>query len=281
LGGRLDAVNLLDADAALVTQIGLDHQDWLGSDRDQIGREKAGIFRPARPAVIADRQPPRGLLFACAEIAPALWRFDQQDYGYAVEGDAWRWQGPHGVSPPLPRPALDGLHQFDNAAGAIALVQRLHARASVEWPAVQRALRRLQLPGRMQWQGRFLLDVAHNAEAAQAVAALLRTRQPDAKALWIAGLFADKPLEAIAAALAPVVERAITCDLPSSRALAAPELAARLSAAGLPAEAAGAPSRALHRALQQARPDQTILVCGSFLTVAAVAPLIADARTDD
>ncbi|MES2685048.1 MAG: bifunctional tetrahydrofolate synthase/dihydrofolate synthase [Pseudomonadota bacterium] len=276
LGGRLDAVNILDADAALVTNIGLDHQDWLGEGRDAIGREKAGIFRAGRIAVIADRDPPDGLLQAAAQSQATVSRFDRGDYRHRREGQGWRWQGLGIDSPSLPLPALVGPHQLDNAAAAITLTQALQLRLPVQWPAIQRALSALQVPGRMERRGRFWFDVAHNAEAASTLAATLREQLGSQRVLWIAGVLADKPIAAIAAALAPVVERVITCDLSGPRSLGAAVLASRLQAAGLEAQAGGSPEAAFALALRQAAADQPILVCGSFLTVAAIAPLIAN-----
>ncbi len=279
LGGRLDAVNILDADAALVTNIGLDHQDWLGSDRDQIGREKAGIFRSGRVAVIADSKPPSGLLEAAMQIKARVLRRDLGDFrsdrNAREDGDDWHWHGGGCTSPALPRPALTGSHQLDNAAAAITIVQALIPRLPVAWSAIQCALPKLRLPGRMERRGRFLLDVAHNAEAAAALAAYLHDHLGGQPVLWLAGVLSDKPVETIAQALAPVVSQAITCDLPGPRGLSAQALATRLAACGITAQAGGAPGDALALAERQARPDQPILVCGSFLTVAAIAPLIA------
>ena len=276
LGGRLDAVNILDADAALVTNIGLDHQDWLGEGRDAIGREKAGIFRAGHVAVIADRDPPAGLLQAAAESQAQLLRVDQGDYSHRREAPGWVWQGLGLASPSLPLPALIGPHQLDNAAAAITLTQALQARLPVQWAAIQRALSALHLPGRMERRGRFWFDVAHNAEAASTLAATLREQLGSQRVLWIAGVLADKPIDAIAAALAPVVDRVITCDLAGPRSLSAQALASRLQAAGLVAEAGGSPEAAFALAMRQAAADQPILVCGSFHTVAAIAPLIAN-----
>ena len=273
LGGRLDAVNILDADAALVTQIGLDHQDWLGEGRDAIGREKAGIFRAGRPAVIADRAPPQGLLQAAASTQAQAIRFDLGDYGYQMRPQGWHWQTRASQSPLLPLPALVGAHQLDNAAAAIALTQCLQPRQPVTWQAIERALRSLRLPGRMETRGRFLLDVGHNAEAAEALA--LQLKQSQQPVLWLVGILADKPIEAIAAALSPVVQQAITCSLPGPRGLSAQALATRLGHTGMAALAGGEPAAALALALQRAAPEQLILISGSFLTVAAISPLIS------
>lgn len=276
LGGRLDAVNILDADAAIVTNIGLDHQAWLGNSRDAIGIEKAGIFRSHRPAIVADRAPPAGLLAAAIASEAHIQCFDRGDYSHQAGTHSWVWRSGNVASPALPLPGLIGSHQLDNAAGAIAVIQTLQASLPVPWQAIERALQSIQLSGRMQVQGRFLLDVAHNAEAAQALSQLLRERFDGQRLLWIAGVLDDKPVEAMAAALAPVVSSAITCDLPSPRGLSAATLASRLTNAGIAAQAGGEPAEALALALRQVPLDQPILICGSFLTVAAIAPLISN-----
>ena len=277
LGGRLDAVNVLSADAAIVTNIGLDHLDWLGPDRDAIGFEKAGIFRAGHPAIIADPMPPDGLLDAARAIGADVQRFDQQDFQLILQAEGWHWRSrQQGDSPQLPYPALHGAHQLHNAAGALAVVQSMQAQLPLPWSAVQRALPLLCLPGRMERRRRFLLDVAHNAEAAVALAELMRSQFPQQRAIWVAGLLADKPVETIATALAEVVSQAITCDLPGSRGLSADALATRLATTGMAARAAGTPAAALAMAIEQSAADQPILISGSFLTVAAIAPLIAN-----
>ena len=174
----------------------------------------------------------------------------------------------------MPLPALAGDHQLDNAAGAIALVQCLQPLQPVSWQAIERALCALKLPGRMESRGRFLLDVGHNAESAQAIALQLKqlTKQP---VLWLVGILGDKPIETIAEALGPVVHEAITCSLPGPRGLSAQALAARLGHTGMTALAGGEPAAALALALQRAAPEQLILISGSFLTVAAISPLIS------
>ncbi len=281
LGGRLDAVNLLDADAAVVTNIGLDHQDWLGSDRDAIGREKAGIFRAGRLAVIADRNPPVGLLEAAERCGARVQRLDADDFGSNAAATHWQWQCGALQSPPLPRPALAGSHQLDNAAAAIAVLQGLQQRLPVEWPAMAAALSKLSLPGRVQRQGRFVLDVAHNTEAAEQLVKTLKQLYGSQRCLLLMGVLADKPVEAMARALQPQVQRAVTVHLPGPRAIPDDELAARLARCGIPSEPGGAACEALALALLRAEASQPILVCGSFLTVAAIAPLIADDRADD
>lgn len=277
LGGRLDAVNLLDADAAVVTNIGLDHMEWLGSDRDAIGREKAGIFRPGRLAVIADRDPPQGLLQSAAQMGAEVQRLDVGDFGYSDCGDCWQWQGRALQSPVLPLPALAGKHQLDNAAAAIEITQGLQSRLAVPWSAIDAALRALHLPGRLQSRGRFVLDVAHNTEAVEQLVETLSARFGTERCVLLIGVLADKPVEAMAARLRPLVQQAVTVSLPGPRAIADTTLAPRLVACGIPSEPGGQAADALALALLRADATQPILVCGSFLTVAAVAPLIANA----
>ena len=274
LGGRLDAVNLLDADAAVITNIGLDHRDWLGDTRDAIGREKAGIARPGRPVVVADADPPAGLLEALDAIGGRVLRRDRGDFAGWREGGVWHWrQGVSGWSD-LPLPGLAGGHQIDNAAAALAVVEALQPRCPVGVAAIRRALPRLHLPGRLQRRGRALLDVAHNAEAAVVLARWLAEAYPGERLQWVVGMLADKPAEAIARALAPQVERAWVCSLPGPRGQGDSALAARLEAGGVAASACGSPEGALAAALAASPSPRPVLVCGSFLTIAAVEPFL-------
>ena len=270
LGGRLDAVNIVDADASIVTNIGLDHQDWLGHTLDAIGTEKAGIFRAGRPAICAESRTCNGLIETGKALGAQLIRRDVGDFGWQRQGQGWDWFSASQRLAGLPLPALPGEHQLDNAAGALAAVNALQGLLPVPPTAIHSALRALRLPGRLQWRGRFLLDVAHNAEAAAMLADYLA--QQAKPVVWIAGMLSDKPVEAIAAALRPHVQQAIALSLPPPRGLDGKELAARLEAAGIPARPADTAEQAVAAALAASRDNQAILVCGSFLTVAAIAP---------
>lgn len=274
LGGRLDAVNILDADLALVTNIGLDHRDWLGPDREAIGREKAGIFRRGRAAICVDTDPPRSLLVSAEHLKIPLLRLDRDDFGYALEGSRWRWSGAGQQLRDLPLPGLAGEHQLLNAAGAIAAVQTLQSRLPVDEVAIRIALPALRLPGRLELHGDLLLDVAHNAEAAEVLAGYLRTQYPGRKLHWLVGMLSDKPVERIAEILAPHVAQAWAFDLPTPRGLAAGELVRRIHEAGLGGVACQDAATALRAARGQSVPGQPILACGSFLTVAALEALL-------
>lgn len=275
LGGRLDAVNILDADAVVITNIGLDHRDWLGDDRDAIGREKAGIGRSGKPVIVVDRQPPAGLLRALEQIGGDQRRLDTGDFSAVTAAHDWSWRGRDSHWDHLPLPGLPGQHQIDNASGALAVVEALQVRKPVSGSHIRQALPALRLAGRLQRRGRAVLDVAHNAEAAQVLAIWLASRYPQRRLQWLVGMLADKPAEQIGLALAPHIDRAWTCSLNGARGQTAEQLAKRLGSVGLQATASGDPAQALSVALA-AEPDSDlpILVCGSFLTIAAVEPLL-------
>ncbi len=172
LGGRLDAVNVVDPDVAVLTSVAIDHVDYLGPTREDIGREKAGIFRAGRPAVCADPAPPASVV-AAAQASGAQLLVIGRDYGYVNEGRQWRFRGPRGERFGLPVPALRGAYQLANAATVLAVLDLLHARLPVSAGAVREGLLAVTLPGRFQvLPGRpvTVLDVAHNPHAARALA---------------------------------------------------------------------------------------------------------------
>ncbi len=269
LGGRLDAVNLVDAEGMLITSIGLDHQDWLGPDRESIGREKAGVLRAGKPAVYADWQPVESILEIAAQL-PAPLHLLGRDFSYAVSADAWTWSGVDGRRlKKLPMPGLGGTHQLQNAAGVIALVEALQSRLPVSDTAVRSALPRLHLAGRFERIGGVLFDVAHNAEAAQALVAQLEASRIG-KVVLVLGMLADKPVEAFCRTLAPWVSHAYLAGLPGSRGLSAQMLQQRAGGYFKTHVRCDTVPEAFVRAKIQAQTGQCILVCGSFLTVAAV-----------
>lgn len=268
LGGRLDAVNIVDADCALLTNIGLDHTDWLGPDRESIGREKAGIFRTARPAVCVDPEPPMSVRAAAARLAVDL-RYLNLDFSYTRDGAAWDWRGRDGACLQLPLPGLPGEIQLRNAAGVLAVVEALQVLRPVHQAAIATGLQVMTLPGRLQRHADLLLDVAHNAEAAQTLSDYLRTQGVSPPRCLVLGMLADKPVEAVGSLLSPLFERIYAAGLPPPRGLSGTALQARLATVGVVAEACEDVAAALSAARAQRVGSAPIMVCGSFLTVAA------------
>ncbi|HEY1077238.1 MAG TPA: Mur ligase family protein, partial [Fontimonas sp.] len=152
LGGRLDAVNILDADVALITSIGIDHQDWLGDSRESIAREKAGIFRHGRAAVVAEPDPPSSLIEVAQACGARLLRRGP-DFQAQPSATGWRWRGPAGTLDELPLPGLSGAAQLSNAAGVLAAVDALQPRCPVPASAIRSALPQLRVPGRCEQRG--------------------------------------------------------------------------------------------------------------------------------
>ncbi|MGH8461052.1 MAG: bifunctional tetrahydrofolate synthase/dihydrofolate synthase [Stenotrophobium sp.] len=273
LGGRLDAVNLVDADAALITNIGLDHTDWLGPDRESIGREKAGILRAGRPAVCADLQPPASVTQRAAELGITLQNIGHE-YNFSADADGWNWRGSSQRLDKLPLPGLRGVAQLRNAAGVLALVQTMQRSLPVSEAAIRNALPALQLPGRFQRIGDVILDVGHNAEAAAVLADNLRAEAIQGRILMVIGMLADKPAEAYAQALASCVHTFFAAGLPGQRGQSGEILAARLRAAGLACTAFADVAAAYRAAGNTAQAGDVIVVAGSFLTVAAMAEML-------
>ncbi|MGH8445461.1 MAG: bifunctional tetrahydrofolate synthase/dihydrofolate synthase [Solimonas sp.] len=267
LGGRLDAANLVDADVALLTNVGLDHQDWLGNDREQIGTEKAGIFRAGRPAVIVEREPPQSVLDAAARLGALPLRLGT-DFDYVVLPDgSWSWRYRGETWTRLPPPALAGDVQYQNAAGVFAAVQAGLQRQPVRRDACERGLALLRLRGRCESYRGVLLDVAHNVEAAQVLADFLRQRpQPCALVL---GMLADKPAGAVGRLLAGVADPILAVGLPGPRGLSADALQARLAEAGVDSRTCDNIADALHEARAAVGSQGCVAATGSFLTVAA------------
>jgi len=273
LGGRLDAVNILDPDVAVVTTIGMDHTAWLGDTPDRIAAEKAGIFRPHRPAVVGHRAPAGTLLERSERFGCDLFVLGR-DFDWEGEGPTWRWSGPGRVQTGLPAPALRGTFQRDNAATVLMTVACLHPRLPVAAPHLGLGLRRTRLPGRFQIMPgavTWLLDIAHNAQAAATLAANLRAFACPGRVHAVLGVLGDKDPRAIAEPLVGQVDDWYLGHGADRRALPAADLHAAL--AGLAAERAlhqcGDITEALQTAAGKARSSDCILACGSFTTVEA------------
>ncbi len=274
LGGRLDAVNLVDADVAVLTTIALDHMDYLGPTRADIGREKAGIFRAGRPALCGDPDPPQTVIDHAEAIGAPLLRIGR-DYGYVAEGSQWRYHGPGGPRYGLPIPALRGTCQLANAATALAAIGLLRDRLHVGAQAIRDGLVTVEAPGRFQvLPGRptIVLDVAHNPHAASALAANLGTMGFHPETIAVFGMLGDKDIAGVAAAMRPRVDRWFIAPLPGPRGASAATVRAAVVAAGI-ADAAIRTfddiASAYRAAGETAGEADRIVVFGSFLTVAA------------
>ncbi len=270
LGGRLDAVNLIDADTALITGIGLDHTDWLGPTRETIGFEKAGIFRPHRPAICADPDPPVRLLNYAEQINAKLYLVDR-DYGYTETATGWTfWYGTERHA--FPPPTLLGAHQRSNAAAAVMTVKTLHPRLPVSHDALTTGLVNAHLPARFQIlrrEAEWIFDVAHNPQAAVALANTLAQRPCNGKTHAIVGMLRDKDAQGFAQALAPVVDQWHAVGLPGFRGQSAQQLASAIQAVSvLPIRLHVQVADACQYLPNVIQPFDRIVVCGSFLTVA-------------
>ncbi len=275
LGGRLDAVNLWDADAAIVTSVDLDHQDYLGDTREAIGFEKAGIFRAGRPAICADPAPPASLVAHARAIGADLVCFGQ-DFSAQRSNDEWTYRGRAEAQAGLPLPGMAGAYQLRNAAAALAGLEALHAcLPAVDGAAIRSGLAGARVPGRFQriaTAPEVIVDVAHNPEAARALAAALAERPVAGRTLAVVGMLADKDAAGVFDALKNSVAAWWTCTPDSPRARTADALADVLRARlpGVPVSVETTPVAALATARSAAREGDRIVAFGSFTTVAAV-----------
>ncbi len=274
LGGRLDAVNIFDADAAIVSSVDLDHQDYLGDTRELIGFEKAGIYRAQRPAICADPAPPASLVTHIANLGADGWQLGE-DFQLHPLNNHWAYRGREWILPELPLPAMSGAHQMRNAAGAIAALEALQARLPVDAQAIAQGLRTACVAGRFQRIGQrpeIIIDVAHNPEAARALAATL-AEYPVAGRTWaVLGMLADKDVTGVIATLGNQMDGWFVCKPDSPRGLSTTRLAEciRLSLPDACITQCVDPQAALEMAQKQAAVDDRIVAFGSFYTVAAV-----------
>jgi dihydrofolate synthase / folylpolyglutamate synthase len=275
LGGRLDAVNAIDADCAVVTSIALDHTEYLGPDRESIGREKAGIFRTGKPAIVGDPEAPASVIERAREIGADLW---QHGRDFRLQGDRqqWSWSGRARRYSGLAYPALRGANQLLNAATTLAALESLHERLPIPAQAVRTGLALVQLQGRFQivpGQPVIVLDVAHNPQAAGALAASLDQMGFYPRTFAVFGVMADKDIAQVVAPLRPLIDAWFVTDLPLARAAKAADLARDIAApphASTRVDAFASPSDALRAALVEADPADRIVVFGSFSTVGGV-----------
>ena len=276
VGGRLDSVNIIDADCALITSIDIDHTELLGKDRESIGLEKAGIMRAGKPAVVGDPVPPQSVLDHAAEVGADLWRLGH-DFNFSGDKQQWAWAGRGRRYAGLAYPALRGANQLVNASGVLAALTALRDRLPVTAQAVRNGLGMVELPGRFQiisGQPTLVLDVAHNPHA---VAAL--TENLDAMGFYpcthgVFGAMADKDLAQMLKRVGPLVDRWYFSDLPTARAARADDLLATWQALNTRQDARASvhadPVQALQAAVAAADPADRIVVFGSFYTVGGV-----------
>lgn len=282
LGGRLDAVNIIDADVALITTIALDHQQWLGDDRDSIAAEKAGILRAAVPAVFGEPELPDSIRTRAAQLDVPL-RWPGHGFGYQLEDDGggWRWRGVQGLPLDLPLPAIPGRQQLANAAAVLGVIEALQPRVAVPVGALVSGLQQAHIAGRMQvidGAVPVVLDVAHNPQAVAALAANLTASPVTGATRAVIAVLDDKDLDGMLALMLPQVDDWYCCALSGNpRALSADAVMAalvRLSEGG-PATRVSAwddPQAAFDAALMASSDGDRVLVFGSFFTVAAIQP---------
>ena len=285
LGGRLDATNLVDADVAVVCSVGFDHRDWLGETLEDIGREKAGIFRIGRPAVLGSARMPASV-YSAIESLGAWPVVAERDFSWRIQPDQaqgarWSYEGRRLRLEDLPPSALAGPIQYRNAATALAALEALAmlesrsaaaeqvlaalagSKAAAALPRVRLAGRFQIVPGPIEW----ILDIAHNPPAAEVLASQLAARPCRGRTLAVVGILGDKDAPAIAAALAPAVQRWFLCGLEGPRGIPATELARRLQSVARDPTLAGSVPDACEAARAAARAGDRVIVCGSVHTV--------------
>ena len=274
LGGRLDAVNLLDADIAVVTSIGIDHADWLGDSRESVAFEKAGILRAAKPALCGDIDPPQPLLDQVALLdAPFFLR--GRDYDLSVGEQGWSWHGLNDHGEVL---RLSQLPLLDLPMENAALALQVYAVMQLPWQpeVISKALLQTRVTGRLDrrmfnWQGKsltLLLDVGHNPHAADYLAQRLASRALPGKRLAVFGLLADKDLSGVVAPLLSEVDNWAVAPLPTSRSREVAELQAHLQHCGAQVAAYASVQAALEAQCEQAADGDEVLLFGSFYCVA-------------
>jgi dihydrofolate synthase/folylpolyglutamate synthase len=276
LGGRLDAVNIIEPDCAIITSVDLDHMALLGDNREAIGYEKAGIMRTGKPAVVSDPLPPQSVLDRALEVGADLWRVGV-DFNVSGDKQQWGWAGRGRRYSGLAYPALRGANQLVNASGVLAALSALRERLPVTAQAVRSGFLSAELPGRFQivpGQPTLVLDVAHNPHAVAALTANLDAMGffPTTHAVF--GAMADKDLAPMLARINPLIDKWYFTDLPTPRASAALDLQTAWLAQNTRKEVNATthvdPEAALRAALAGADPADRIVVFGSFYTVGGV-----------
>ncbi len=275
LGGRLDAVNILDADVALVTSIGIDHVQWLGTTRESIGFEKAGVFRANQPAICGDGDPPKSLIEYAEKLGTELLLINK-DYSYQKQNNgSWSFSSETINWDNLPIPSLYGEVQLSNAATALMALNRMDEMLPVTRECVDYGLSNISLPGRFQRiQGscEIILDVAHNLGSVEVLAENLRALTPAAKTLAVFAVLADKDVCGIIECVEGLFDEWYISELNSERTLEKENLKKQLDSCCHDCVIYSYPSiaEAFNTAKKSADESTRIVVFGSFLTVAEV-----------
>jgi dihydrofolate synthase / folylpolyglutamate synthase len=273
MGGRLDAVNVVDPDVAVVTSIGLDHQDYLGDTLEAIAREKAGIFRAGKTAVIGGREPSLVLESVARGLNSPLKRL-AIEYNYVLDGAGWRYRGTHWDLPHLPAPALKGDIQFTNAATALAALEEISPRLNIPAAAIARGLTGARLVGRFEsispgpGSPTWVLDVAHNPDAARVLARNLTANPISGRTLAVCGILLDKDATEIVSMLERCIDAWWCASVDGTRGRSGQELADVVrEEVHAPVVAVDDVASACAAALSAAGPQDRIVVFGSFHTV--------------
>ena len=280
LGGRLDAVNVIDADVAIVTSVDIDHTDYLGDTREAIGFEKAGIFRPGKAAICSDPVPPQSLIDHATAIGADLWLMGR-DFNYSGDKQQWNYGGREQRRNSLAYPSLRGANQILNATAVLAALEVLRLKLPVGAQEVRTGLVTVELPGRFQvLPGRpsVILDVAHNPHAAAALNQNLGNMGFHPYTYAVFGSMHDKDIDGVLAAMSEHVDHWCLAGLPSPRAATASELAAKVQimledkpdSSEHTVSIFDDPAQAFANAMSRAGENDRIVVFGSFLTVAGV-----------
>lgn len=281
LGGRLDAVNVVDTDCAIITSIDIDHTQYLGDTREKIAYEKAGIFRSGAPAICGDPVPPRTLVEHAERIGADLWLFGR-DFNYQGDKQQWGYAGRALRRNALAYPTLRGANQLLNASAALAALEALRDRLPVSAQDIRQGLAAAELPGRFQvLPGRpsVILDVAHNPHAAAVLERNLDSMGYFPYTHAVFGAMQDKDIAGVLRHLVGTVDHWYLADLPTPRAAPAAQLAEALDAAGFQlapehtVRQYASPADAYLAAREKAGENDRIVVFGSFFTVAGVLEL--------
>ncbi|MFA6015533.1 MAG: folylpolyglutamate synthase/dihydrofolate synthase family protein [Gallionellaceae bacterium] len=273
LGGRLDAVNVFDADCAVVTSIDIDHTDYLGDTREQIAFEKAGIFRTGKVAVFGDADMPAAIRIQAEKIGAKLWCIGHE-FAYTAQQGQWDYRSSVGTRSALPFPALRGAYQLNNASAALAVLDALKERFPVSMEALRRGLLEVTLPARFQMvpgKPTLILDVAHNPHAAHSLAANLAALPPCQKTYAVLAMLKDKDMAGVVAALKKQVDVWLVAGINAPRGASAEELGPIVeNARAGEVLRFNTVSEAVNYAYSQAGENDRIAALGSFYTVAEV-----------